>query len=181
MATEEELEVAALMEQMDDAAAAAEAAATLTLEQEREAMEEIRSRAETYGVHPKSDGVHGCTGSMMRKFEVFLEKHGAHHGYDSAVGPTLELAERFVDYCASGAGRVYFSSVGRVGYCDAYFSNHLPCALAQKVFVMLKLPGWVGLRKAEAREKAAPFKEGLRACEYQPDDRTERPASLCVC
>eukprot|EP00966_Prymnesium_polylepis_P184695 4280656-Prymnesium_polylepis.1 len=37
-------------------------------------MEEIRSRAETYGVHPKSDGhgdgVHGCTGSMMRNTQV---------------------------------------------------------------------------------------------------------------
>ena len=115
-------------------------------------MEEIRARAETFGVHPKSDGEHGWVGSMKRKFEVFLvEKHGVAHGYDAALGPTLELAERFVDYCASGAGRVYFSSAGRVSLCDAYFSNHLPCGLAQKVFVMMGLPGWAGLLYSEWR------------------------------
>ena len=57
---------------------------------------------------------------------------------------------------ASGAGREDFSCVGRVGMCDKYFSNHLPCNLAQEGFPAMGMPGWGGLRTQERSEKAAP-------------------------
>ena len=118
-------------------------------------MEEVRTQAETHGVHPKSDGEHGWADSMKRKSSRCSWRSTVRPM--DTTRPSERFVERFVDYCTSGAGRVYFSCVGRVGLCDKYFSNHLPCALAQKVFVMMGLPGWAGLRKAEAREKAVRF------------------------
>ena len=104
--------------QADDARL--EEATTVTVEQEALAMAATRERAEEHGVEPKSHGEHGWAGSMRRKFERFLEKHGERLGYEAGVGPTVEHAKHFVDYCASGAGRVCFSPVGRVGMGDKY-------------------------------------------------------------
>ena len=98
--------------QADDALL--EAATTVTVEQEAQAMAATRERAAEHGVEPKSHGEHGWAGSMRRKFELFLEKHGERLGYEAGVGPTVEHAKHFVDYCASGAGRLIFSPVGRV-------------------------------------------------------------------
>ena len=145
--------------QADDALL--EAATTVTVEQEAQAMAATRERAAEHGVEPKSHGEHGWAGSMRRKFELFLEKHGERLGYEAGVGPTVEHAKHFVDYCASGAGRLIFSPVGRVGMCDKYFEMHLPYTLAQRVFPMMGLPTWTGLSVSELREKAAPFKDGL--------------------
>ena len=54
-----------------------------------------------------------------------------------------------------------FSGVGRKGFADEYFSLHLPYALAQKVFPMMKMVGWVGLEKHELQAKAVPFKAAI--------------------
>ena len=92
---------------------------------------------------------------MRRKFERFLEKQGAAYGYDAAIGiddssQGLGIVRSFMDYCFSGLGREQlFSGVGRKGFADEYFSLHLPYALAQKVFPMMGMPGWVGLEKHE--------------------------------
>ena len=180
------VDVAALVANAEADAACLEQAVTATVEQEAAAMEEMQQRAEEHGINQKSAGVHGWAGSMMRKFERFLEKHGERLGYDPAMmedpARGLPLVERFVDYCASGAGRNYFSPVGRVGLCDKYFSLHLPYTLAQRVFVMMQLPGWTGLRRAQVREKAEPYKSGLleywQKVQQSRDDATVEGASL---
>ena len=150
----EDSDVAELMAAAEAAAAAAEALANPSVEQEAAAMAEVQARAEEFGVHPKSHGEHGWAGSIMRKFERFIEKHGPRLEYDAASGPTLAMVEEFVNYCTTGAGRVNMSSVGRVGMCDKYFQLQLPSALAQKVFPMMKLAGWTGLRPGELKAKA---------------------------
>ena len=60
--------------QADDALL--ESATTVTVEQEAQAMAATRGRAVEHGVEPMSHVEHGWTGSMRRKFERFLEKHG---------------------------------------------------------------------------------------------------------
>ena len=55
--------------QADDALL--EAATTVTVEQEAQAMAATRERAAEHGVEPKSHGEHGWAGSMRRKFERF--------------------------------------------------------------------------------------------------------------
>ena len=39
-------------------------------------MARIKQRAKEHGVNFKSHGEHGWVGSIMRKFERFLERHG---------------------------------------------------------------------------------------------------------
>ena len=94
----------------------------MVVQQEVEAMAAVRQQAEEHGVNEKSHGVHGWAGSMMRKFERFLEKHGARLGYVAAVGPSIEIVKHFVDYCSSGAGRESFSCVGRPGCATSTLS-----------------------------------------------------------
>jgi hypothetical protein len=61
---------------------------------------------------------------MRRKFERFLDKHGAKIGYDKAVGVQAErggfgIVRSFMDYCFNGDGREHlFSGVGRTGFAD---------------------------------------------------------------
>ena len=80
-------------------------------------MQATREEAAAHGVNEKSLGEHGWAGSMARRFERFLARHGERLGYpagypnDSEVEPSLELVRSFVDYCASGAARVNFSCV----------------------------------------------------------------------
>ena len=73
--------------QADDALL--ESATTVTVEQEAQAMAATRGRAIEHGVEPKSHGEHGWAGSMRRKFERFLEKHGERLGYEASVGGYL--------------------------------------------------------------------------------------------
>ena len=64
----------AMLEQADEAATAAE---ERTPEAEREAMEAVREQAVEFGTNPKSAGEHGLAGCIRRKWERFLERHGA--------------------------------------------------------------------------------------------------------
>ena len=157
-ADEEDDDLAAL----EAALEAADRAQAMTVQQEVEAMAAVRQQAEEHGVNEKSHGVHGWAGSMMRKFERFLEKHGARLGYVAAAGPSIEIVKHFVDYCSSGAGRESFSCVGRPGMCDKYFELQLPYTLAQRVFGMMGVPSWVGLSRGDARRKAEPYKEAIQ-------------------
>ena len=75
-------------------------------------MAAVRTQIEEHGVSEKTHGKHGLAGSMRRKFERFLEKHAVRLGLDLTAEPTVEIAEHFVEYCASGAGREYFSCCG---------------------------------------------------------------------
>ena len=106
---EEELE--ALEAAANAALAAADALMNPSVEQEAAEMARIKQRAKEHGVNPKSHGEHGWAGSIMRKFEPFLERHGERLQYDNANGPEPEHMEEFVHYCSSGAGRVNFSAV----------------------------------------------------------------------
>ena len=107
---EEELEA---LEAAANAALAAADALVMnpSVEQEAAEMARIKQRAKEHGVNPKSHGEHGWAGSIMRKFEPFLERHGERLQYDNANGPEPEHMEEFVHYCSSGAGRVNFSAV----------------------------------------------------------------------
>jgi len=142
-----------MLDALREEAEAADASFRPTVEQERAVMAETRQQAVEHGVNAKGSGEHGWVGSMMRKFERFLEMHGEASGYDSAVGIVsdaqgLELVRDYMDWCFSGLGREQlFSGVGRKGFADEYFSLHLPYALAQKVFPMMNMPGWTGLEK----------------------------------
>ena len=154
----------ALLAELEREDAALEAAMRPTVEEERAVMAATQQQAAEHGDSAKAGGEHGWVGSMMRKFERFLEKHGDTYGYDAKEGldggsQSLVLVRAFMDYCFSGLGREQtFSGVGRKGFADEYFSLHLPYALAQKVFPMMKMVGWVGLEKHELQAKAVPFK-----------------------
>ena len=139
----------ALLAELEREDAALEAAMRPTVEEERAVMAATQQQAAEHGDSAKAGGEHGWVGSMMRKFERFLEKHGDTYGYDAKEGldggsQSLVLVRAFMDYCFSGLGREQtFSGVGRKGFADEYFSLHLPYALAQKVFPMMKMVGWV--------------------------------------
>ena len=154
-AAAQEAEDEALLAAMEASNAAVDASLRPSVEEERAMMEATRERAVEHG-QPKASGEVGYVGSMRRKFEVFLEKHGASYGYVATEGPTPEIAKRFMEYCFSGAGRAYFfSAVGRRNLYDGYFSTHLPYTLAQRVFPAMKLPGWDGLDKADRQVRRA--------------------------
>ena len=129
----------ALLAELEREDAALEAAMRPTVEEERAVMAATQQQAAEHGDSAKAGGEHGWVGSMMRKFERFLEKHGDTYGYDAKEGldggsQSLVLVRAFMDYCFSGLGREQtFSGVGRKGFADEYFSLHLPYALAQKV------------------------------------------------
>ena len=167
-AADSDVEALLAMMQADEQAANAE---ERTLEQEAAMMQATREEAAAHGVNEKSHGEHGehgWAGSMARRFERFLARHGERLGYpagypnDSEVEPSLKLVRSFVDYCASGAARVNFSCVSRKADNDKYFELHLPYTLAQRCFPMLKLPGWVGFDKTERRQKAVPLKDTIQ-------------------
>ena len=149
----------ALLAELEREDAALEAAMRPTVEEERAVMAATQQQAAEHGDSAKAGGEHGWVGSMMRKFERFLEKHGDTYGYDAKEGldggsQSLVLVRAFMDYCFSGLGREQtFSGVGRKGFADEYFSLHLPYALAQKVFPMMKMVGWVGLEKHELQAR----------------------------
>ena len=130
----------ALLAELEREDAALEAAMRPTVEEERAVMAATQQQAAEHGDSAKAGGEHGWVGSMLRKFERFLEKHGDTYGYDAKEGldggsQSLVLVRAFMDYCFSGLGREQtFSGVGRKGFADEYFSLHLPYALAQKVF-----------------------------------------------
>ena len=94
---------------------------------------QVREDAALHGVNPKSSGEHGWAGAMARRFERFLNAHGAEFGYDAEKGPELGLVRAFMDWCASGAARLRFSCVGRTADHDQYMSVHMPYTLAQKL------------------------------------------------
>ena len=48
-------------------------------------MARIKQRAKEHGVNPKSHGEHGWAGSIMRKSERFLERHGERLQYDKGT------------------------------------------------------------------------------------------------
>ena len=152
---------AALLAQFEEEDAAFDASLARSIEEERAMMAASRQQAAEHGDSAKGGGEHGWVGSMMRKFERFLEKHGDEYQYDSKEGldggtKSLELVRAFMDYCNTGAGREQaFSGVGRKGFADTFFSLHLPYALAQKVFPMMKMAGWVGLEKVELQNMHA--------------------------
>ena len=162
-----ETSASALLAQLEQEEAAFDASLVRTAEEEQAIMESTRQQAVEHGDSAKAGGEHGWVGSMMRKFERFLEKHGDKYGYDAMQGldgssQSLDLVRAFMDYCFSGLGREQtYSGVGRKGFADEYFSMHLPYALAQKVFPMMKMAGWVGLEKHELQAKAVPFKCGI--------------------
>ena len=92
-------------------------------------MAATRAQAAEHGDSAKAGGEHGWVGSLRRKFERFLEKHGEDHGYDASQGldgstESLDLVRAFMDYCFSGLGREEFSGVGRMGMADSYFQLH---------------------------------------------------------
>lgn len=144
---------AALLAALQDEDELVDASMRPTAEEERVVMAATRQQAVEHGVNAKAGGEHGWVGSMRRKFERFLEKHGERLGYDAGAGiddssQGLGIVRDFMDYCFSGLGREQlFSAVGRKGFADEYFSLHLPYALAQKVFPMMGMPGWVDLEK----------------------------------
>jgi len=158
----------AMLAALREEAEAADASLRRTVEEERAVMAQTRQQAVEHGVNAKGGGEHGWVGSMRRKFERYLEKHGASSGYDAAVGieadaKGLGLVRDFMDWCYSGLGREkLFSGVGRKGFADEYFSLHMPYALSQKVFPMMGMPGWTGLEKNELQARAAPFKDAIK-------------------
>ena len=166
---------AALLAALEDEDAGVEASLRPTAEEERAVMTATRQQAFEHGVNAKAGGEHGWVGSMRRKFERYLEKHGAATGYDAVAGiddsaQGLGIVRDFMDYCFSGLGREQlFSGCGRKGFADEYFSLHLPYALAQKVFPIMGMPGWVGLEKHE-----------LQACSVGSNSRRVQCAG-CAC
>jgi hypothetical protein len=109
----------AMLAALREEAEAAEAALRPTIEEERAVLEATRQHVVEHGVNAKAGGEHGWVGSMRRKFERYLEKHGADVGYDTAVGLEPDskgfgVVREFMDYCHSGLGREQlFSGVGR--------------------------------------------------------------------
>ena len=152
----------AMIAALEEEDAAFEASLRPTVEEEQAIIAATHQQAVEHGDSAKAGGEHGWVGSMMRKFERFLEKHGAKYGYVAEEGldggsKSLDVVRAFMDYCFSGLGRdQQFSGVGRKGFADEYFSLHLPYALAQKVFPMMKIVGWVGLEKHELQAIPAP-------------------------
>ena len=67
-----------------EALEAADALMNPSVEQEAAEMARIKQRAKEHGVNPKSHGEHGWAGSIMRKSERFLERHGERLQYDKA-------------------------------------------------------------------------------------------------
>ena len=82
-------EIDAMLAELEEQDAVTDAAFTVSVEQEAVAMEAVQAQADAHGVNPKSHGEHGWAGSMRRKFERFLEKHGERLGYEEAVGRAL--------------------------------------------------------------------------------------------
>ena len=131
-----------------------------TAEEESAGMEEVRAAAVEFGDNAKAHSWHGWAGTMARRFRRFLQRHGERLGYEEgaeadADGPDLEVVRQFIDWCWAGYARLNFSPVGRKADADKYYELHLPYTLAQRCFVMLELPGWVGLEKHELDAKAA--------------------------
>ena len=110
MSSGEEASARSLLAQLEAEDAAFDAEQRPTLEEERAIMAATHEQAAEHGDSAKAGGEHGWVGSMMRKWERFLEKHGGEYGYDPKVGldggsESLELVRRFMDYCFSGLGR----------------------------------------------------------------------------
>ena len=76
----------AMLAALREEAEAADASLRPTVAEERAVLEAARQHVLEHGVNAKAGGEHGWVGSMRRKFERYLQKHGADVGYDAAVG-----------------------------------------------------------------------------------------------
>lgn len=158
-AAEAAAELEALLRAMEEDSARCEAATTRGAEEEAALMDAVAADS-AMGENAKTV-THGVPASIRKKFEKFIENHGARLGYIATEGASVEFVEHFVDFCASAAGRQSFSCVGRLGMCDKYFELHLKCSLAAKVFPAMSMAGWTGLSDVELAAKAVPYREAI--------------------
>ena len=119
----------------------------------------IADREKLAGEHGKVPKTEKQIEYVRRKWQRFVDAHGAAYGFHRAAGPTLAQVRHFTTMCYET--RDYESSLGHKGLGDS-FELQLRYFLAKYVFVRLGYPGWVGLGRTELEEKCEPFKEEIR-------------------